>query len=48
MHIPDGYLGPLTCGVMYAVMLPIWWMAAKAAKEKLGDKSVQLIWSEEL
>lgn len=43
MHIPDGYLGPLTCGVMYAVMLPIWWMAAKAAKEKLGDKSVPML-----
>jgi cobalt/nickel transport system permease protein len=22
MHIPDGYLGPTTCGVFYAVMLP--------------------------
>ncbi|HHH78415.1 MAG TPA: cobalt transporter CbiM [Thermoplasmatales archaeon] len=43
MHIPDGYLGPLTCLVMYAVMAPIWWLAARAMKEKLGDKSVPML-----
>jgi len=31
MHIPDGYLGPLTCLVMYAM------------REKLGDKSVPML-----
>ena len=24
MHIPDGYLGPLTFIVLYAIMIPIW------------------------
>ncbi len=24
MHIPDGYLGPVTYGTMYAVMVPFW------------------------
>ncbi|NIA12069.1 MAG: cobalt transporter CbiM [Nitrospiraceae bacterium] len=43
MHIPDGYLGPLTCLVMYAVMAPIWWFAARAMKEKLGDRSVPML-----
>jgi ABC-type Co2+ transport system permease subunit len=32
MHIPDGYLGPATSGVMYALMLPIWAIASKIVK----------------
>ncbi len=43
MHIPDGYLGPATCIVMYAIMVPIWWLAAKTAREKLGDRSVPVL-----
>ena len=39
MHIPDGYLGPATCGVFYAVMLPIWTVASKIVKKTLkADK----------
>lgn len=42
MHIPDGFLGPLTCVVMYIIMTPIWWMAFKIAKEKLGNREVPM------
>lgn len=43
MHIPDGYLGPQTSGVMYAVMLPIWAFAAKIVKKTLKAKQVPLL-----
>ncbi len=43
MHIPDGYLGPLTFTVMFLVMIPVWWFAARTAKEKLGNKAVPML-----
>ncbi|HNX80578.1 MAG TPA: cobalt transporter CbiM [Candidatus Omnitrophota bacterium] len=43
MHIPDGYLGPATCGVFYAVMVPIWAVASKIVKKTLQAKQVPLL-----
>ena len=43
MHIPDGYLGPTTCGVFYAVMLPIWAAASRIVKKTLKAKQVPLL-----
>lgn len=43
MHIPDGYLGPATCGVFYAIMLPIWTLASKIVKKTLRAKQVPLL-----
>ncbi|MDD4907667.1 MAG: cobalt transporter CbiM [Candidatus Omnitrophica bacterium] len=43
MHIPDGYLGPATCGVFYAVMLPIWAAASRIVKKTLKAKQVPLL-----
>ena len=43
MHIPDGYLGPATCGVFYAVMLPIWTLASKIVKKTLKAKQVPML-----
>ena len=43
MHIPDGYLGPATCGVFYAVMLPIWTIASKIVKKTLKAKQVPMM-----
>lgn len=43
MHIPDGYLGPVTCGFFYAVMLPIWTIASKIVKKTLRAKQVPLL-----
>jgi cobalt/nickel transport system permease protein len=43
MHIPDGYLGPATCGIFYAVMLPVWTIASKIVKNTLKAKQVPLL-----
>jgi cobalt/nickel transport system permease protein len=43
MHIPDGYLGPATSGLMYAVMLPIWAAASRIVKRTLKTKQVPLL-----
>ena len=43
MHIPDGYLGPETCGFFYAVMLPIWIIASKIVKKTLKVKQVPML-----
>jgi len=43
MHIPDGYLGPVTCGFFYAVMLPIWIAAARVVKKTLQKKQVPML-----
>lgn len=43
MHIPDGYLGPPTCGVFYAAMLPIWTIASKIVKKTLLARQVPML-----
>jgi len=43
MHIPDGYLGPATCGVFYAGMVPLWARAAQQVKRTLKAKQVPLM-----
>ena len=43
MHIPDGYLGPATCGFFYAVMLPVWAVCARIVKKNLKSRQVPLL-----
>lgn len=43
MHIPDGYLGPATCGFFYAIMIPIWALASKIVKKTLSARQVPLL-----
>ena len=43
MHIPDGYLGPATCGFFYAIMLPIWTVASHVVKKTLNARQVPLL-----
>jgi len=43
MHIPDGYLSPQTCAVMYGIATPFWIIAAKKVKETLTTKTVPLL-----
>jgi len=43
MHIPDGYLGPATCGFFYVIMLPIWTIASKIVKRTLNAKQVPML-----
>jgi cobalt/nickel transport system permease protein len=43
MHIPDGYLSPQTCAVMYAAAAPFWYTAARKLKTTLTSKTVPLL-----
>jgi len=43
MHIPDGYLGPQTYGLFYAVMTPIWFFASRILKKSLRAKHVSYL-----
>lgn len=35
MHIPDGYLGPITFGSLWVIMLPIWYFAGRLVRKTL-------------
>jgi len=43
MHIPDGYLGPATCGFFYVVMLPVWAAASRIVKKTLKARQVPML-----
>lgn len=40
MHIPDGYLSPLTCAVTYALALPFWVVAFRRVRRQLHTQAV--------
>ena len=40
MHIPDGYLGPITFVTMYIVMIPIWLYAGYWVQKSLRSRQV--------
>ena len=31
MHIPDGYLSPSTCALLYGIAIPFWYTALSRA-----------------
>lgn len=43
MHIPDGYLGPITYGSLWAAVIPIWIYASKKVKVILKASQVPLL-----
>ena len=43
MHIPDGYLSPATCGVMYAAAVPFWAVAVKRVRKTLTARTVPVL-----
>ena len=43
MHIPDGYLSPSTCAVLYGASAPFWYMALQRVKERLATRLVPLL-----
>jgi cobalt/nickel transport system permease protein len=43
MHIPDGYLGPTSCGFFYAAMVPVWAAASRMTKKTLKARQVPLL-----
>ncbi len=43
MHIPDGYLSPSTCAVLYAAAAPFWYTALRRVKKSLTTRLVPLL-----
>lgn len=43
MHIPDGYLSPATCGVMYAAAAPFWYTAVNRVRKVLTSRTVPVL-----
>ena len=43
MHIPDGYLSPATCGVMYAASAPFWILAVNRVRQVLTHRTVPVL-----
>jgi cobalt/nickel transport system permease protein len=43
MHIPDGYLSPLTCATLYAGAAPFWAIALRRVKRALHTRLVPLL-----
>jgi cobalt/nickel transport system permease protein len=43
MHIPDGYLSPLTCLVLFLLVLPFWYRGVQRMRQTMSARSVPLI-----
>jgi len=43
MHIPDGYLSPVTSIVLFFIVLPFWAIGVRKLREKMTSKNVPLI-----
>ncbi|MGI8989122.1 MAG: cobalt transporter CbiM [Bryobacteraceae bacterium] len=43
MHIPDGYLSPSTCAVLYAAAGPFWYVALQRVKKLLSTRLIPLL-----
>jgi cobalt/nickel transport system permease protein len=43
MHIPDGYLSPTTCAVLYGAAAPFWYTALQRVKKSLSTRFVPLL-----
>ena len=43
MHIPDGYLSPVTSLIMFLLVLPFWGMGVRKIRQKMNARSVPLI-----
>ncbi|MGQ9523722.1 MAG: cobalt transporter CbiM [Armatimonadota bacterium] len=43
MHIPDGYLSPSTCAVMYAAAAPFWLVAVRKLRATVSERAVPML-----
>jgi cobalt/nickel transport system permease protein len=43
MHIPDGYLGPQTYGILYILMAPVWFLASAITRKTLKARQVPIL-----
>ncbi|MGD0611205.1 MAG: cobalt transporter CbiM [Anaerolineales bacterium] len=43
MHIPDGYLSPVTLVILFIIVLPFWIMGVRKLRERLTARNVPLV-----
>jgi cobalt/nickel transport system permease protein len=43
MHIPDGYLSPVTCIVMFVLVLPFWIKGVRELREKMSARNIPIV-----
>ena len=43
MHIPDGYLSPISSAAMYGITFPFWYIAARRVKTTLKGRTVPVL-----
>ncbi|MDQ6678033.1 MAG: cobalt transporter CbiM [Acidobacteriota bacterium] len=43
MHIPDGYLSPSTCALLYGSAAPFWWIALRRVKRMVATRMIPLL-----
>ena len=43
MHIPDGYLSPITCLILFLLVAPFWAIGLRRIRQNLSARSVPLI-----
>ncbi len=43
MHIPDGYLSPVTCATFYGAAVPVWVTAGRKVKKVVRNRYVPLV-----
>jgi cobalt/nickel transport system permease protein len=43
MHVPDGYLSPLTSAIMFLLILPFWIRGVRSLRRKMTARNVPLI-----
>src|SRR5579871_1643677 len=43
MHIPDGYLSPSTCAVLYAASAPFWYASLRRVKKMFSTRLVPML-----
>lgn len=43
MHIPDGYLSPVTAGIMYGAAAPFWYVATTRVRQALTGRTVPVL-----
>jgi cobalt/nickel transport system permease protein len=43
MHIPDGYLSPITSLILFLLVLPFWYLGARKLRQTMNARTVPLI-----
>jgi cobalt/nickel transport system permease protein len=43
MHIPDGYLSPVTSIIMFVIVLPFWVIGVRKLREKMTSRNIPLV-----